>query len=55
MSRLTTREVAAAALFAALIAVSAFVAVPVGSVPFTLQVYVVLLTGLVLGATGRAR
>ena len=30
-------------------AVSAFVAVPVGSVPFTLQVYVVLLTGLVLG------
>ena len=50
MSRLTTREIAAAALFAALMAVSAFVAVPVGSVPFTLQVYVVLLTGLVLGA-----
>ena len=50
MSRLTTREIAAAALFAALMAVSAFAAIPVGSVPFTLQVYVVLLTGLVLGA-----
>jgi biotin transport system substrate-specific component len=50
LSRLTTREIAAAALFAALMAVSAFVAIPVGSVPFTLQVYVVLLTGLVLGA-----
>ena len=39
-----------AAVFTALTAVSAFVAIPVGSVPFTLQVYVVLLTGLVLGA-----
>jgi biotin transport system substrate-specific component len=39
-----------AALFAALMAVSAFIAIPVGSVPFTLQVYVVLLAGLVLGA-----
>ena len=50
MIRLTTRETAAAALFAALMAVSAFVAIPVGSVPFTLQVYVVLLAGMVLGA-----
>jgi biotin transport system substrate-specific component len=50
LSRLTTREIATAALFAALMAVSAFVAIPAGSVPFTLQVYVVLLTGLVLGA-----
>jgi biotin transport system substrate-specific component len=50
LSRLTTREIAVAAVFTALTAVSAFVAVPVGSVPFTLQVYVVLLTGLVLGA-----
>jgi biotin transport system substrate-specific component len=39
-----------AALFTALMAVAAFIAVPVGSVPFTLQVYVVLLAGLVLGA-----
>jgi biotin transport system substrate-specific component len=49
LSRLTTREIAVAALFTALLAVSAFVAVPVGSVPFTLQIYAVLLTGLVLG------
>jgi len=47
--RLTTREIATAALFTALLAVSSFVAVPVGSVPFTLQTYVVLLVGLVLG------
>jgi biotin transport system substrate-specific component len=43
------REVAYAALFAALIAASAFVAIPLGPVPFTLQVLVVLLAGLVLG------
>lgn len=49
MYRLTTREIATAALFTALLAVSSFVAVPVGSVPFTLQTYVVLLVGLVLG------
>jgi biotin transport system substrate-specific component len=50
LAQLTTREIAVAALFAALMAVSAFIAIPVGSVPFTLQVYVVILTGLVLGA-----
>ena len=49
MPRLTTRELATAALFTALISVAAFVAIPVGSVPFTLQVYVVLLAGMVLG------
>ena len=38
-----------AALFAALLAVSAFISIPVGSVPFTLQVFVVLLAGMVLG------
>jgi biotin transport system substrate-specific component len=40
---------AVAALFTALLSVSAYVAIPVGSVPFTLQVYVVLLAGMVLG------
>ena len=49
MPRLTTRELATAALFTAILAASAFVAIPVGSVPFTLQVYVVLLAGMVLG------
>jgi len=49
LSRLTTREIATAALFTALMSVAAFVAIPVGSVPFTLQVYVVLLAGMVLG------
>ncbi len=38
-----------AALFSALLSVSAYIALPVGSVPFTLQVYVVLLAGMVLG------
>lgn len=38
-----------AALFTALLSVSAFVSIPVGSVPFTLQVFVVLLAGMVLG------
>jgi biotin transport system substrate-specific component len=49
LSPLTTREIAVAALFTALLAVSAFIAVPLGSVPFTLQVFVVLLSGMVLG------
>jgi len=49
LSRLSTRELATAALFTAILSVTAFVAMPVGSVPFTLQVYVVLLAGMVLG------
>ena len=38
-----------AALFTALIAVGGLVALPFGPVPFTLQVFFVLLAGLVLG------
>jgi biotin transport system substrate-specific component len=49
LSRLTTRDLAVGALFTALLAASAFIAVPIGSVPFTLQVFVVLLAGMVLG------
>jgi biotin transport system substrate-specific component len=49
LSRLTTRELAVGALFTALLAVSAYISIPIGSVPFTLQVFVVLLAGLVLG------
>jgi len=49
LPRLTTREIARAALFTALIAADSFIAVPVGSVPFTLQALVVLLAGMALG------
>ncbi|MGO8683106.1 MAG: biotin transporter BioY [Thermoleophilia bacterium] len=49
MSSLSARHLTYAALFAALTAVGAFISVPVGAVPFTLQVVVVLLAGLQLG------
>lgn len=49
MSSATTRELTGAAFFSALIAGGAFVTVPVGPVPFTLQVLFVLLAGMVLG------
>ena len=49
MRRLTTAEIARCALFAALIAVGAFVTLPLGPVPFTLQTFAVLLAGMVLG------
>lgn len=45
----STRALAYTGLFAALIAVGAFVTIPLGPVPFTLQVLFVLLAGLVLG------
>lgn len=48
MPSLTTRELTYAALFTALIAGGALVAIPVGSVPFTLQVLFVLLAGMLL-------
>lgn len=38
-----------AAVFTAILSMAAYVAIPTGSVPFTLQVYVVLLAGMVLG------
>jgi biotin transport system substrate-specific component len=46
---LTTRDLTYAALFTALIAGGALVAIPIGSVPFTLQVLFVLLAGMLLG------
>lgn len=50
-SSLSARDLAAGALFAALIAAGALVALPLfGPVPFTLQVLFVLLAGLMLGA-----
>jgi biotin transport system substrate-specific component len=49
LPRTTVREISYAGLFAALIAVGAFVSVPIGTVPFTLQVLFVLLAGMILG------
>lgn len=50
MFRLSTREISFTAVFTALIALGAFIAIPLGPVPFTLQPLFVLLAGLVLGA-----
>jgi len=44
-----TRMMVLAALFASLIAVGAFIAIPIGPVPIVLQNFFVLLTGLLLG------
>lgn len=52
MNYTRTRTVAAAALVSALIAVSAFVSIPVGTVPLTLQVMAVVLAALVLSPYG---
>lgn len=50
-SPLTPRDLALAALFAALVSLGALISVPFfGPVPFTLQAAFVLLAGLVLGA-----
>ena len=48
--RLSTRELVWAALFSALIAVGAFIKIPLGVVPLTLQLFFVILAGLLLGA-----
>lgn len=51
---LTSRDLAVCALFAAITAVSAQLSITlpwITSVPFTLQVFAVILTGLVLGAS----
>ncbi len=53
--RFTTREIAMAGLFAALTAVGALITIPMPTgVPFTLQVMVSLLSGVVLGSRAGA-
>jgi biotin transport system substrate-specific component len=47
-----TREMVTAALLAALLAASAWISIPVGAVPVTLQVFIVLLAGLLLSPRG---
>ncbi len=49
MPLLSARDLTYIALFAALTAIGALVSIPAGSVPFTLQVAVVVLAGFVLG------
>src|SRR5699024_6412955 len=44
-----TKQLVLAALFVALIAIGALVKIPLGPVPFTLQLPMVILTGLLLG------
>ena len=48
-ARSRTRNMILCALFAALIAVGAFLRIPVPAVPFTMQTFFVLLAGLLLG------
>ena len=48
--RLTVRDIALCSLFAALTAAGTFIRIPFGYAPFTLQVFVTSLAGLMLGA-----
>lgn len=48
------RQAVLCALFAALIAVGAWIRIPVGTVPFTMQVFFVLFSGMLLGWRGGA-
>jgi len=43
-----TRDMVTAALMVSLLTISAWISIPLGSVPFTLQVFVVVLTALLL-------
>ncbi len=47
---MNSKDVAFAGLFAALTAVGAQISVPIGPVPFTFQVFFVLLSGILMGA-----
>ncbi|MGI6091953.1 MAG: biotin transporter BioY [Negativicutes bacterium] len=47
---MTTRNMILAGLFAALLALSSQIAIPIGPVPHTLQIFFVLLAGIVLGS-----
>lgn len=47
--KISTKEMVLASLFTALTAIGAFLSIPVGSVPITLQSLFVILSGLLLG------
>ncbi|MBU3114397.1 biotin transporter BioY [Clostridium lacusfryxellense] len=48
--KLTTRELIITALFTSLTAMSAFISIPLGPVPITMQTIFVVLSGLIIGA-----
>lgn len=50
MKNLTTRELILCSIFAALISVGAFIRIPIGIVPLTLQLLFCVLAGLILGS-----
>ncbi|MHB0976357.1 MAG: biotin transporter BioY [Candidatus Aquicultorales bacterium] len=52
--KISTKEMVYIALFAALTAVGAWISLPLKPVPFTLQVFFVLLAGIVLGGRNGA-
>jgi len=52
--KITTQELIRCSLFTALIAIGAFLRIPIPVVPFTLQVLFVILSGLFLGKKGGA-
>lgn len=47
--KLSTREMALVAMFTGLTAMGAFISIPIGPVPITLQTLFVILSGLILG------
>lgn len=48
--KLSTRDITHIGMFAALTAIGAFITIPVGPVPITLQSFFVLLSGIILGS-----
>lgn len=48
--KLTTRDITQIGMFTALTAIGAFITIPVGPVPITLQSFFVLLSGVILGS-----
>jgi biotin transport system substrate-specific component len=49
MMKISSKEITLVALFAGLTAIGAFVSIPLGDVPITLQTLFVILSGLILG------
>jgi biotin transport system substrate-specific component len=50
LQKFTTRDVCYIGIFVAIISVCAYVSVPLGMVPFTLQTWAIMMAGAVLGA-----